>query len=1095
MSFQLTKKMIKSWCGPYAYQKGEAFNRAKKVMFTQYDPDSVRYKATVKGTNSYEVSIQFYSHGEIEAECSCPTLGSYDQYCQHISAVLISLYDLQQSGYPPVQATASKGDTTYGLLDDLQVTNRILGLFDEKPKQSIRNHSIIETRMLLDVEFICKVMTYSNSISMIGIEMKLGPKQLYIVQNVKDFLGLVDQRKACFFTKHFTYDPTLHTFEKENEAVIRQLILINQEEQTYREAPSMYTALAARTTGERTVIIPPHAWKTLLPLLIQAPKVKLIHDEQSYGGIQVSDEPLPLHCAFDQASHEGYQLSMDGLDQMTVMESYGVVFSEGKLMKLSADQCKRLASLKEILNTSGKHHIQIQPDQIDTFMEKVVPGLMQLGNVHITQAVSSRVVQKPLQAKMYLDRVRDRLLVGLEFHYGDIVINPLEQAEGTRRSHRILIRDREQEQLIMGLIEQSPFTKTEGGYYMTNEEAEFEFLYQVIPELEKLVKVYATSAVKTRIHMGQALPKVSVRVDVDERINWLDFRLNMDWIPESEIRHLLEALEEKRSYYRLANGSLLPLEGADFKDLSHFMNELGLRSKDFTGAEIRMPAIRGLPLLDKETKSVKLGKSLRHLLENLRNPDNLEFSVPDSLAPVLRDYQTYGFQWLKTLAHYGYGGILADDMGLGKTIQSIAFIVSALPEIRDTHMPAIVVAPTSLVYNWRNEFGKFASEIRVAIADGDKSQRRRTLQQLAEADVIITSYPLLRRDYDLYEKHGFHSLFLDEAQAFKNHATQTAQAVKRIKAQQRFALTGTPVENHLEDLWSIFHIVLPELFQDQKSFNNLSREQVAKRMRPFLLRRVKQDVLKELPEKMESMKISELLPEQKKLYVAYLARLQQETLKHLSANSLQKNKLKILAGLTRLRQICCHPGLFVEGYKGSSAKMEQLMEILEECRGAGKRVLVFSQFTEMLGLIKKELGDLGLPYFYLDGKTPTPERVDLCNRFNDGEVDLFLLSLKAGGTGLNLTGADTVILYDLWWNPAVEQQAADRAHRIGQKNVVQIIRLVTKDTMEEKMNELQQKKKNLIAEVIQPGEASLSSISEQDIREILMLEEGNQLGN
>ncbi|MNS42264.1 RNA polymerase-associated protein RapA [compost metagenome] len=329
---------------------------------------------------------------------------------------------------------------------------------------------------------------------------------------------------------------------------------------------------------------------------------------------------------------------------------------------------------------------------------------------------------------------------------------------------------------------------------------------------------------------------------------------------------------------------------------------------------------------------------------------------------------------------------------------------------------------------------------------------------------------------------------MDEAQAFKNHGTLTAQSVKSIEAKHRFALTGTPVENGLEELWSIFSAVFPALFPNRQAFNDLPRETIARRVRPFLLRRLKSDVLKELPEKIETVQASELLPEQKKLYAAYLAELQAETLKHLKDDDLQKHRIKILAGLTRLRQLCCHPALFVEGYNGSSAKFEQLLEIIDDCRSAGKRMLIFSQFTQMLGLIRRELGYQGVPHFYLDGQTPGADRVELCSRFNEGEGDLFLISLKAGGTGLNLTGADTVILYDLWWNPAVEQQAADRAHRIGQKNVVQVIRLVTEGTVEDKMYELQQKKKNLIEEVIQPGQESLSSLSEQDIREILSIE-------
>ena len=352
-------------------------------------------------------------------------------------------------------------------------------------------------------------------------------------------------------------------------------------------------------------------------------------------------------------------------------------------------------------------------------------------------------------------------------------------------------------------------------------------------------------------------------------------------------------------------------------------------------------------------------------------------------------------------------------------------------------------------------------------------------------DVLITSYPLIRRDIQWFEKQEFLTIFFDEAQAFKNPFTQTARTVKRLQADNRFALTGTPIENSVEELWSIFHVIFPELFLGLKEYSELTPKTIARRVRPFLLRRMKEDVLAELPEKIESMESSDLLPEQKKLYAAYLAKLRHDTLRHLDKKTIRRNKIRILAGLTRLRQICCHPALFVDGYKGSSAKFEQLKQLIEESKLAGRRVLIFSQFTKMLGIISKELAMNGTPFFYLDGQTPSEERLELCNRFNDGERDVFLISLKAGGAGLNLTGADTVILYDLWWNPAVEQQAADRAHRMGQQQTVHVIKLVARGTIEDKMNELQEKKRHLIEEIIDSKDAANTTLTEDDIRELL----------
>lgn len=1086
MSFHLTKPVIQMLCGRISFTKGEAFYRAKKVNFTHFAPESSTYEAIVYEKGSYQVTVEIQRN--VVAQCTCPSLQSYDKYCKHIAAVLIGIQEVQRKGIFPIQPLEPKSGTENRVSDiDHQLANRMLGIFSYKPSQQTRTGEYFDTRTPLDVEFTCKLVPYGYRKFMFGIEMKVGPKRLYIVQKIREFLERMDRAEAFEFSKHFTYDPALHSFQKENHAVLRQLIQIYHNEKMYRETSTVHSGQSSHQAGERMLLIPPYAWGALLPLLCEAPNVKLVHGDHTFDGIHLSDDPIPLSFEFDQTPAENYQLEVAGLDKMTVMESYGVALYEGKLLQLQGDAGKRLSELKLMLETSLKHQIQIPPQQMESFMVSVVPGLKKLGSVRIAQTVSDRIVQTQLNAKLYLDRVKDRLLAGLEFQYGDIVINPLEESDRNRGTERILMRDVEQENRILELMEQSSFAKTEAGYFMENEEAEYDFLYHVVPQLEKHAKVYATSSVKIRLHTGHASPKVSV--DVDEKTNWLEFRFEMDGIPESQIREVLKSVEEKRKYFRLPNGSLLPLEGPEFQEIGQFMSDIGIQKADFKAANIRIPAVRGLSMLDsqKHGHAVKLGKSFRRLLENMRNPDHLDFPVPESLAPVLRDYQKYGYQWMKTLAYYRFGGILADDMGLGKTLQSIAFIVSILTEIRHQKLPALIVCPASLVYNWHNELKKFAPQIRAAIADGNKVQRNRVLEDAGQADVIITSYPLLRRDVDLYAEQPFHTLIVDEAQYFKNYTTQTAQAVKELQAQYRFALTGTPVENRLEELWSIFDAVFPELFSGRKAFHDLTREQVAKRVRPFLLRRLKTEVLKELPEKIESLQASELLPEQKKLYVAYLAKLQQETLEHLNDEGFQKNRIKILAGLTRLRQLCCHPALFVEDYSGSSAKLDQLLEILEECRRAGRRTLVFSQFTEMLGLISKELGYQGAPFFYLDGKTPAAERVELCNRFNEGERDLFLISLKAGGTGLNLTGADTVILYDLWWNPAVEQQATDRAHRIGQKKVVQVIRLITQGTVEDKMYELQQKKKNLIEEVVQPGQEALSTLTEQEIREILMI--------
>ncbi len=397
----------------------------------------------------------------------------------------------------------------------------------------------------------------------------------------------------------------------------------------------------------------------------------------------------------------------------------------------------------------------------------------------------------------------------------------------------------------------------------------------------------------------------------------------------------------------------------------------------------------------------------------------------------------------------------------------------------------LVVAPASLVYNWKNEFQKFSPGLKVRIIDGNPEERKEIIHSSKEEDVWVTSYPMLRQDIDLYKEILFSVFIMDEAQAVKNPTTKIYKAVQEIRASQRFALSGTPIENSIDELWAIFQVILPGFFPNKSAFKAMEPEKIAKMVRPFILRRVKKDVLKELPDKIETVQVSELTKQQKGLYLGYLEKIRNETKATIQAGGFNKDRIKILAGLTRLRQICNHPGLFVENYTGESGKLEQLMELVETSLENGNRLLIFSQFSSMLQIIGQRLDEKECDYFYLDGQTPGKERVAMADQFNRGEKELFLISLKAGGTGLNLTGADTVILFDLWWNPAVEEQATGRAHRMGQKKVVQVMRLITSGTIEEKIYEMQQRKKELLEKVIQAGEQMFTSLTEEELRELL----------
>lgn len=1047
MNFSLNESQIKKLCGQVAFKKGKSFFQAGKIRLTPDSSDDRLIKGFVAGRDEFHVSVKQEADGEVLASCSCPPVGFVTTYCHHIAGVLLAIDSMQQRENP---------------------TRKMMELFSRQAEGTKGRRQYFDQRQLLQIEFSVLPVLFEDT-AYLTLQLAAGDEP---IQYIDRFLDAVRSEKRYSEPFGIDYSPENHRLEKSEEEVLDYLAKIR-------------IAGAGKAEKNDVLTITASDWERLLPLLQSTSCVQLVGAGRVTNGLSI-EKQLPLSFHFSEHRSGGFRLDVEGLEEILVLQAYELAFANGALIYLANEDAKRLSELKALL-PNGLDQLLLSAEEIDYFMATVVPGLERLGSVYIADAVAERLEQTPLRAKLFLDRIRHRLLAGVEFHYGHLVINPCEESEDEFRHYPGIRRQREEEQNIMRIMKDSAFTQTDGGFYMQDEDSEYHFLYHVIPLLEERMQIFATTAVKMRVSKNYGGPKV--KVEISERTDWLEFRFDMQDIPEAEIKKILTALEEKRPYYRIPNGTLMSLETQEFLDLSDFLRELNVDAANFGREEIRIPLIHGLHLVSSldEGQLLDPGTNFANLLQNLNRPEALGTDVPTSLKGVLRDYQEAGFRWLKLLASYKFGGILADDMGLGKTLQSIAFIVSVLPNVRKQQQPVLVVAPSSLVYNWLNELTKFAPSIKAGIIDGDKTTRASLIKKISTLDVVITSYPSLRMDQVLYRDQHFHTLFLDEAQAFKNPVTQTAKAVKGIKADYRFALTGTPIENSLDELWSIFNVVFPELLPNRRLFSEMRRDHIKKRVRPFILRRVKTEVLTELPNKVESIHFSELQQEQKKLYAAYLAELKQDAFKHLNKDSFQKNRIRILAGLTRLRQLCCHPALFVEGYDGGSAKFDQLMELLTECRATGRRVLVFSQFTQMLGIIGNQLAKEGVPYFYLDGQTPPQERVELCRRFNEGQGELFLISLKAGGTGLNLTGADTVVLYDLWWNPAVEQQAADRAHRMGQEKEVQVVRLIAKGTIEEKINELQMKKKNLIDDVILSGEEPLKAMSAEDIREILTI--------
>ena len=586
---------------------------------------------------------------------------------------------------------------------------------------------------------------------------------------------------------------------------------------------------------------------------------------------------------------------------------------------------------------------------------------------------------------------------------------------------------------------------------------------------------------------------ISVFAKVSSGMDWLNVKLSYETegvsAERSEIRR---ALAEGKKYIKLSDGSFAPFDADQIQAMMDREIEL-ITAAGKSGKLSLAHAGRIQELLTQAAGSTVSG-SAKELFQKLSSIDEIEATKkPRNLKATLRPYQEAGLSWLKFIHSIGSGGVLADDMGLGKTVQTIALLLAIKQE--EKSIRTLIVAPTSVVTNWQRELERFSPSLKVALWHG--ADRKENLEAVREAEVVITSYALLRRDEEFLTTLDLSYAILDEAQHIKNPMSATAAAAKKLPAKRRLALTGTPIENRLSEIWSIFDFVSPGLLGaldrfEQKFARPIEQGdyKVAQRLRttihPFILRRTKNEVAKDLPEKLETDQVCDLTGEQRVVYQEVLREVRAQVMGEVEKNGLAKSQIHILAGLTRLRQAACDPrllGLPRDYSDDDSGKLVALRELLANAVEGGHKVLVFSQFVQMLKIVERALKEDGVRYEYLDGSTK--DRIERVDRFqNDPTVGAFLISLKAGGTGLNLTAADTVIHFDPWWNPAVEQQATDRAHRIGQSKVVSVYRLVAAGTIEEKILQLKAKKRELVASVLSEDAGGVKKLTKGDLEEL-----------
>ncbi len=1067
------------------YRKGKNYYLDGRVRsLTFYRPKN-SFSAIVQGTKKYTVKASFLSNGNIdEASCTCIAHERYWGFCKHIVAVLLTILNKDKAG-------------EFNKVNENQHIHSILNFYRNR-KQS--------DRMPLNMEITLEVVgeNYGKLLSGCYISLKVGCDRTYVVRNIKQFIDDIHHNKKIDFGKNFTLDLSIHCFSREDQKIIDLIEEIYEYEKTVED--EFYRQNSQLIFNGKYMKLPERALKRFLNIIeegnfIWKNRFHAIILGETYGGISILDKDLPFTFALEKNS-EHILLKMDHEGAILPITSDGeYFFSNGEICHVSKYQRENLLPFYRLLVKEKTRSIVIKKEMQDSFFAEVYPIVKGIGKVAVERSLEESLYSPALKTEVYFDRVGSKITADINFKYDAIKINPYKENK-TEEEHKdkILVRDLEKEKRVLNFFENSNFKIKNTEIYLEDEEDIFNLMYSKFKELQEIADIYYSDSFKSMEIKSPSNFKGGIRLNAEEDL--LEINFEIDGVDEEEIVALLKSLRQRKKYYRLKDGSFIPLDMDALNNVDRMMLELDLEEEHLRNKMIAIPKYRALYLdellKDRNLRFIKKNKDFKKFIEDIKEYEDIDYELPRNLNGDLRDYQKLGFKWIKTLSHYGLGGILADDMGLGKTFQMLAYIAAEKAQNKDG--TALIVAPTSLVYNWMAESEKFTPTLKVGIIAGNKGERETIIEKVNEYDIIITSYPLIRRDIDLYDAISFKWCILDEAQHIKNPSSQNAKSVKMIKASNRFALTGTPIENSLTELWSIFDFIMPGYllsygrFQEKyekKIVKEASKEALkalGKQISPFILRRLKKHVLKELPEKIEHLVLAELSEEQKKIYVGYLKEVQGSLEEEIREYGFERSQIKILAALTRLRQICCHPAMFIENYTGTSGKFELLQEIIENAIEGKHRILLFSQFTSMLSIIREMLESLNISYYYLDGSTPMEERGKLVSDFNKGNSDVFLISLKAGGTGLNLTGADMVIHFDPWWNPAVEEQATDRAYRIGQQNSVHVMKLITKGTIEEKIAKLQERKRELIDAVIKPGETLITKMSQDELMDLFKSE-------
>ncbi len=1062
------------------YNRGVRYYKAKAVTNVTWSKGLSQYQAVVHGGNDYRVTIRLKDDGSFHYNCNCSSKVKYRGACKHIIATLLFLSDYLRM----------KKDMPQEKED--MAAFRIVHYFEKHEELPVYGETF---------DALATVHIDEASGVFASASFQFGAGRMYKIQNLRKFLEKMYSKQEISIGKSFRYVPEESSFTAKAERLLHFLLEIYEIQEA--EGNNYFS----KTFSKSQISLSESMFYKLMECLDGQPfTLELIGENgetRRCENVTFKKENPAVSFEILESEEELYLTYKEKSDLMMLAGNKKLFFNGETIFSPSQPFLKTF--LPFYTELKKQEMILFRGQYKEHFISNVLLHLYEQTHMELPLSLQGRYIREELNARAYVDREGADISLLLEFHYGTHKINPLAAYDGGY----IVLRDVKKEQKILDLLNTLSFLPYQDHFLMREEAAVYYFLSEGCQALAKDCELFYTDEVKKISRFSMPAYKTLLRID--ETSDLLELTVESDEFLPEDLKLLFYSMKMKKKYHRLKNGNFLKLETPELQKLQKLLDSLEISWQKIQDNTIRMDKSKAFYLdeiFDTETeKSDSFRRYVQNLLgEGWKQPGK---KIPEIIHAHLREYQKQGFAWMKLLAEHSLGGILADDMGLGKTLQAITYISDRMEQLQDTKKTNLylIVCPSSLIYNWQEEFLKFAPGIKTYAVRGTPKERADILKAAKDQDVLITSYPLLRNDIDKYKELFFDSMFIDEAQYIKNPGSLSSRMVKRVRARHKFALTGTPIENSLGELWSIFNFIMPEYLPRYSKFQDLYEKPIVnekdsralheleKRIRPFLLRRMKKEVLDELPDKIELKYTAEMTKEQNKLYQSYLYMLRDQIygkdtlidsrlsddIQEMPLSDKLPNRLMILSALTRLRQICCHPSSFLEDYHGGSGKYSLLMEeLLPDLLKSGHRILIFSQFTSILEIIAAGLEKQGIGFYRLEGSTTLEERRNRVEAFNRGGHDIFLISLKAGGTGLNLTGADTVIHFDPWWNPAVEEQAEDRAYRIGQEKNVQVLRLITRGTIEEKIYELQKKKQELSDRVISAQD--LKELFDSDIR-------------